>query len=299
MNTHKKIISAGLNSADLDMSEEDKIWACYSDDKVDIGEELASVIRVLSKELPLNQKMSALSIGSSHEPQFRILENTFRKGLYLLDLDKQALATVKERISRQHTGHVATICADYNRIFLNNNNLESFFKNKLGESKVNLVTLHHSLYYSPAACWEIIFENIYRKILASQGAIHAVLMASKSSNQYSTTWLYNHFAGKFFNCRNDQDLYEFKARLDKVKLFKDTKKLIKTQRVIFHVNDFTKFMSVVWMILLYPNVHKYNLAQRKEITDFIYRKFWLKKKPLIQEQDHMVIYRGIKGKGLI
>jgi hypothetical protein len=289
----------GIRVADLNMSEEDKTWSRYSGDKVDIGEELSSIIRVLNKDLPLSVQMTALSIGSSHEPQFRILETAFKGGLYLLDLDTQALAIVKERIIRQRTGHVNLIQGDYNKIFLNSKNLENFFQNKLKRKRMNLVTLHHSLYYSPAAKWETIFENVYRKILASKGAMHTVLMASKSNNRNSTTWLYNHFAGKFFNIHNDQDLYSFKNQLDKIKLFKNTKKIITTQKVYFYVDNFAKFMSVVWMILLYPNVHKYSLLQRREITEYVYRQFWLKKKPLVQEQDHLMIYRGIKLKPLI
>ena len=299
MSNHQKLIEIGIRVADLKMSQEDKTWSRYSSDKVDIGQELASIIRVLNKELPLRLKMTALSIGSSHEPQFRILETAFKGGLYLLDLDKQALDIVKERITRQRTGHVNLIQGDYNKIFLNSKNLENFFKNKLKSKRMNLVTLHHSLYYSSAAKWETIFENVYRKILASRGAIHTVLMASKSNNHNSTTWLYNHFAGKFFNIHNDQDLYSFKNQLEKFKLFKNTKKVITTQKVFFYVDNFAKFMSVAWMILLYPNVHKYSLLQRQEITEYVYRQFWLKKKPLVQEQDHLIIYRGIKEKSLV
>jgi len=36
-----KLIDAGIRVADLKMFEEDKIWSCYSYDKVNIGEELA------------------------------------------------------------------------------------------------------------------------------------------------------------------------------------------------------------------------------------------------------------------
>ena len=58
-------------------------------------------------------------------------------------------------------------------------------------------------------------------------------------------------------------------------------------------------MSAIWMILLYPEVHQYSLKQREEITEFIYKKFWKVKRPLVQLQDHLVIYRGIGFKGLI
>ena len=106
---HKKIIDAGIKAGDKKMFEEDKIWSRFSHDKVDIGEELARVIRVLSKALPLSTPLRALSIGSSDEPQFRLLETAFRGGLYLLDIDNSALDIVRERICRQKTGHVSCI----------------------------------------------------------------------------------------------------------------------------------------------------------------------------------------------
>ena len=62
---------------------------------------------------------------------------------------------------------------------------------------------------------------------------------------------------------------------------------------------FERFMSVVWMILLYPNVHEYTLEQREEITEFVYRTLWSRKKPLVQVQDHVVVYRGRGMRGLV
>jgi hypothetical protein len=65
------------------------------------------------------------------------------------------------------------------------------------------------------------------------------------------------------------------------------------------VDDFRELMSVVWMILLYPNVHRYTPGQRREITDHVYRSLYARQKPLLQDQDHVVIYRGLRRKGLI
>lgn len=295
----KRLIRTGVRIADLNIYEEDKIWARYSHDKVDIGEELAKVIRTLNKALPLSASLRALSIGSSAEPQFRVLENAFRSGLYLFDIDKQALDIVRERIRRQCTDHVLTIYGDYTRTFLKAAQSKDFLKNKLHGKRVNLISLHHSLYYCQRSMWGNIFENLFRHILGPKGVIHAVLMASRSSSQQTTTWLYNHFAGKFFGCHNDQDLRRFKEELKNKPFFKDTQVLIRTHGVKFFVNDFAKFMAVIWMILLYPNVHRYTAAQKEEIAEFIYRHFWLKKRPLLQMQDHLVVYRGIDFKGLI
>ncbi|MFH1552416.1 MAG: class I SAM-dependent methyltransferase [Candidatus Omnitrophota bacterium] len=295
----RKMIELGIKVADSKLYQEDKIWARYSNDKVDIGEELAGVIRTLSKDLPLSKAMRALSIGSSDEPQFRILETAFRGGLYLLDVEEEALDLVKERISRQYTDHVTTVLDDYNRIFLDPKKTELFLKRRLDGQKVSLITLHHSLYYCEEVTWHVILRNLYQKVLAPKGAMHIVLMSAETGEQNTTTWLYNHFVGKFFGYRNNQDLSIFKKELKNSRIYDRAQILSRTNRVNFFVDDFTKLMAVVWMILLYPNVHKYRPAQKEEITEFVYKKFWQRRRPLVQMQDHLVIYKGIGLKGLI
>lgn len=295
----QKIIELGLKVADCKIFQADKIWSRYSNDKIDIGKMLAKVIRTLSKVLPLSKAMSALSIGSSNEPQFRLLETAFCGGLYLLDIEKAALDVVEERIHRQYTEHVKTILGDYKKIFLNSQKSAQFLKNRLNRQKVNLITLHHSLYYCRESSWDILFKNLYGKILAPRGAIHAVLMAAENNKCYSTSWLYNHFVGKFFGHRNKQNLPRLKSKLQNNRSFNKSQILIKRNWARFFVDDFEKFMAVIWMILLYPEVHQYNLRQREEIAEFIFNTFWKKKRPLMQLQDHLIIYRGISLKGLI
>lgn len=295
----KKMIELGVKVSDSKIFEEDKIWSRYSNDKVDIGEELAKVIRTLSKAFPLSKTMRSLSIGSSNEPQFRLLETVFRGGLYLLDIEKEALDIVRERIKRQYTDHVKIILDDYKKIFLDSEDTTRFLKNRLDARRVNLITLHHSLYYSKETLWHTIFNNLYRIILAPTGALHAVLMSCKTNQPYTTSWLYERFAGKFFGYYNEQDLSKFKKELQNNRLFGKAQILFKRSYVRFFVDDFEKFMAVIWMILLYPNVHIYSLKQKEEITEFIYKKFWERKIPLIQSQDHLVIYRGVDFKGLI
>ena len=295
----KKIIKLGLKAADSRISQEDKIWSRYSHDKVDIGEMLAKVIRTLFKAFTLSKDMSALSIGSSNEPQFRLLETAFRRGLYLLDIEKEALDIVQERIHRQCTNHVQTVLGDYNKFFLDSRETARFLKSRLDGQKMDLITLHHCLYYCQQPNWSALLENLYRQILAPKGAIHVVLMAAESNERYTANWLYSHFAGKFFGYRNDQSLQRFKRELQNNHFFKKAQILIKRSHIHFFVTDFEKFMAVIWMILLYPAVHQYNLQQREEIVEFIYSNFWKKKRPLIQLQDHLVIYRGLGFKGLI
>ncbi len=290
--TRKNLIEKGMRAGDTDMYDEDLIWSRNSRDKIDIGEVLMQVIRVMNRVLPVSRKLRVLSIGSGSEPQFLILESAFRGGMYLLDIDSVPLSIVRDRAQRQWIEHVTTIRADYNRVLVQPEKAEEFLKDKLDGRILDLITLHHSLYYCEESIWKEFFESLYLKILARRGAIHAVMMASNSEDRYSTTWLYNHFAGKFFNCRNDQDLNSFGRELEKNRVFSKAKFLRETHSVNFFIDDFEKFMAVIWMILLYPNVHKYTPEQKEEITDHIFDNFWMKKKPLVQMQDHLVIHRN-------
>ncbi|MCX7824025.1 MAG: class I SAM-dependent methyltransferase [Verrucomicrobiae bacterium] len=297
--SYSQEIERGLRVAEANIYHEDKIWSRYSNDKVDIGEVLASVIRTLHKALPITKPMKALSIGSGAEPQFRILETAFRGGLHLLDMDDTSLDILRERIHRQATDHASVVRADFKEIFRDARKTRAFMETELAGGRVELITLHHSLYYAAESDWLPILANLYKSALASTGALHAVLMANQSDDPATTTWLYNHFVGKFFGARNEQDLRAFAASLKKRPLFRNAQVLVKTNRVRFRAPDFEKLMAVVWMILLYPDVHPYSEKQRREITEFVHQRFWQKDQPLIQLQDHMVIYRGIPFKGLI
>ncbi|TLU84234.1 MAG: class I SAM-dependent methyltransferase [Chlorobium sp.] len=297
--TKNRLIDAGLRTADSDIADEDEIWSHYSNDKVDIGERLASVIRTLHAAKPLTWKLRALSLGSSSEPQFRILETAFRGGLYLFDIDQRALDILEERIQRQYTDHVSTIRGDYTGIFLNREYCRNFLLEKLDNRKVDLITLHHSLYYCTEDSWCGLFEELLRQFLAHEGAVHAVLMANSSNDERTTTWLYNHFAGKFFGVRNNQSLPALKKELEQSRMFSNSQIMISTSNVKFFVNDFAKFMKVIWMILLHPNVHRYNDTQKEEIISFIIDNLWSQRQPLLQKQHHLVIYRGMDFKGII
>jgi hypothetical protein len=295
----------GLRAAGGHMFRQDKIWSKYSNDKVDIAGTLARVLRTLGKALPLDQLFEALSIGSSNEPQFRILESACRGGLYLIDIEEAALGLVEERTRRQGTTHVKTVRGDYREVLRDEEAVVRFLAEKLGGRRVTLVTLHHSLYYSPQSFWHGLLSNLYRHVLAAEpapgpsGAIHAVLMASKSADPTSTTWLYNHFAGKFFGHHNDQDLLECAAGLSADPAFAGAQVLTKSSRVEFFTDDFEQFMAVVWMILLHPNVHRFSEEQQREVTEWVYANLWSRGQPLVQVQDHVVVYRGAGLTGLI
>jgi hypothetical protein len=65
------------------------------------------------------------------------------------------------------------------------------------------------------------------------------------------------------------------------------------------VDLFTREAEVKCSIRLYPNVHRYTAVPRRETTEHAYRRLFARRKPLFQHQDHVVIYRGLRGKGLI
>ena len=301
----KSIIQKGLRAAREHIHDQDKIWSRYSNDKVDIAGGLARVIRTLSQSLPLRKSLRALSIGSSNEPQFRILESAFRGGLYLLDIEEAALAIVAERIERQNTQHVKTIQGNYRELLQDEISVRHFRKQQLNGKRITLITLHHSLYYSPKQIWLPLFTNMHNLLLATSptpgpsAAIHAVLMANESEDRTSTTWLYNHFAGRFFGAKNDQDLKGFASELRSYPVFRNAQVLTKRSRVEFRVDDFERFMGVIWMILLHPHVHRYSRNQQSEITEYVYTNLWKRGVPLVQMQDHLVVYRGKGIRGLI
>jgi hypothetical protein len=294
-----RLIRQGMQTSRALMFQQDKIWSRFSRDKADIGETLARVLRTLSKALPLGRPLRALSVGSSTEPQFRILEASFLGGLYLLDIERSALEVIRERIRRQALTHVFALRHDYTKVFLDRDATRRFLRRELGGRRLNLIAFEHSLYYCPADQWRAVLLNVFDILLSKVGAIHCVLMSSSARNPSTTTWLYNHFAGKFFGHRNDQDLSAFADRLRRDRRFGRAEIFSKTDRVRFLVDDFRELMSVVWMILLYPNVHRYNPGQRREITEHVYRSLFAKRRALLQDQDHLVIYRGLPGKGLI
>jgi hypothetical protein len=293
------LIRQGVSTSRALMSQQDKIWSRYSRDKVDIGERLAAVLRTLSKSLPLRRPLRALSVGSSTEPQFRLLEANFRGGLYLLDIERAALAAIQERVRRQSVASVFTLRHDFTRVFADRAETRRFLRDELHGERLDFVAFEHSLYYAPARLWPAIVANVFEVLLRPAGAIHCVLMAARATDRATTTWLYNHFAGKFFGHQNDQDLLAFARALRRDRRFAGAELRTRSDRVRFFVDDFAALMSVVWMILLYPNVHPYTRAQRREITEHVYRHLFARRRPLFQNQDHLAIYRNLDRPGLL
>jgi hypothetical protein len=117
-------------------------------------------------------------------------------------------------------------------------------------------------------------------------------MASRDDDRTTTTWLYNHFAERFFGCHNDQDLRASAADLHHDPRFAGARIVSTSNRIRFFVPDFEQFMAVVWMILLHPRVHQFNEDQQREVIEYVYTNLWCQDRPLLQKQDHLVIYRG-------
>lgn len=291
MKDHEELIQKGIAAGDVDMNEENAIWCQHSSDKVDIAQVLMKLVRQQFGLNSTGNELRALSIGCGSEPQFQILESAFRGGLYLLDIDPHPLSIIKTRIKDLSIDHVQTIEADYNKTLLHEENAREFKAQVLGEKRLDLIVLHHSLYYCNASVWEEFFNTLSSVLLSKEGGIHAVMMSSRCDLKDSTTWLYNHFAGKYFGVHNDQDLKTFGEKLHNDPHFRKSHIHQETHKVKFFINDFEKFMAVIWMILLYPNVHDYSPDQKREISEYIYDSIFKPQKPLIQEQDHLIITR--------
>jgi hypothetical protein len=284
------------------MYRADHAWSRWSNDKVDVARGLMRVMRSLYRALPPDRRLRGLSIGSSNEPQFRILEAACRAGLYLLDIEREALDIVRERIVRQNTNQVRCIQGDFTRLLENRNSARQFRRQQLEGHRVRLVTLHHSLYYAPRDRWDAVLGNIHDELLAGKrdggpAAVHAVLMASRCDDPTSTTWLYNHFAGRFFDAHNDQDLAGFGQALRRNPRYVGAEISCHTSRIEFFVEDFGQFLSVIWMIMLHPHVHRHSLEQLREIAEYVYEHMYRPGRPLVQRQHHMILWRGA-GTGL-
>jgi hypothetical protein len=300
-----KRMELGVRAASRYMYQQDQVWARYSNDKADVGDTLTTTLRTLSKALPLEAPLSALSIGSSTEPQFRILQSACRGGLYLLDQEEAAMQLVEERIARQNIRHVRPIRGDYRDVLRDELAVRLFRHRKLHGQHMSLILLHHSFYYCRREIWNDLLANLYQHLLAPEfdtgisGAIHAVMMSSRPDEPMSAMWLYEHFARRFSGHRNNQDLQECAAELRDDPRLADAQVLTKSTRVEFFVDDFEQYMAGVWMVLLHPDVHRFSEDQQREVTEWIYENLWSRGRPLVQTQDHLVIYRGRGMPGLI
>lgn len=257
-----------------------------------------AALRSLASTVPERSRLRALSVGSSSEPQFRIFTAACEGGLWLLDLDEHALGAAGARAQRQHVDGVHTVVADFTAALGDRASARRLRRDHLDGRRMNVVAFHHSLYYARRQQWDDIFDATYHELLAAprpdgpQSLIHAVLMASRTDDPLTTTGIYDHWAGRFFGARNDQDLAGFGRHLRRSNDLPGAQVRVRTTDVEFDADDFGAFMSVIWMILLHPMVHRFDEAQQEEVTEWVYRELWSARRPLVQRQDHLVVARG-------
>ncbi|MEM7441761.1 MAG: class I SAM-dependent methyltransferase [Pseudomonadota bacterium] len=288
----KALIETGLRAAEIPLARQVKIWARFTDEKADVAASLTRTVRALHKALPLDQELRALSIGSSGEPQFRLLHALCQKGLFLFDIDEKALATVSERLDRQMVKNVFPVQGDYLQDFADRDSALATLRAKLGDAPFDLICLHHCLYYCDVEQWPAFIETLYDAVLAPTGAMHLAMMSARETEEGTTTWLYNHFARKFFGAETSHDLLRLRDQLSNSTAVSDVCLNSETKQVHFWVDDFEQYMAVIWMILLYPDGHDYDLDQRTEIVEFVIRHFWEPRRKIVQTQDYLSIFKG-------
>ena len=280
----------GLRAAQTGIPEQNLIWSRFSSDKPDVAQGTMRAFRMLAFAHNYEKPINILSLGCGAEPQLRLLNAANHNMITLLDNDPDALANINERISRQFYHNIHTVLENY-EAFLDVNYTRAFLKTQLNNQKADAIFLHHSLYYIPMRQWTALITNIYNELLAEKGIIHCVLMARYSDDPHTTTWLYNNYTRRFFNHINDQGLLAFKETLMEENCLKDAELSDHSSEVKFWVNNFECFMQVIWMILLYPQVHDYKKDQMEIIINDIYNNFFEPKQPLLQTQDHLYIQK--------
>lgn len=169
------LIEQGLRAAESPLYEQNHIWARHTDEKADLAAMLMVIIRAFGRAVPLDRRLKALSIASSNEPQFRILESAFKGGLCLLDIDQEALDLVNGRVRDQLVEDVTTAQGDYVKDFANAETARETLAGKLGGQPFDLICLHHALYYCDMSAWRPIVEALLQEVLAPVGAMHIVI----------------------------------------------------------------------------------------------------------------------------
>ncbi len=285
----EKLIEQGLRAGETALCHKVKTWARHSNEKADVAAVQMDIVRQLDRDHPAPRPLRALSIGCSSEPQFRLLEAAYRGGLYLYDADGAALKGLRARINRQMINGVVPVQGNYLRDFRSAPAARAALAERLGGEPFDLINLHHSLYYCDQRDWTPLVTNLYQELLAPLGRMHIVMMSAADQREGTTTWLYNLFAERFFNHRNDQDLGRLRDELADSPAFAGARFSYQSRDVRFRAEDFETFMAAIWLILLYPEGHAFSLAQRREITEFVLAYFWRENKPIIQVQDNLVI----------
>lgn len=295
---NNELIEAGLRSAEIGLDAQNRIWCEHSDEKLDDGRGLMSALRVLHRLVPVAKALSGLSIGSSEAPQLPLMQAVCQEHLLLYDIDRLALERLEERLKRQFLTHVVPVVGDYTIDFHDHDAARTTLRDKLSGRGMDLVILHHSLYYTHVKSWPALIQALYDVVMAPRSILHAVMMSATATGEQTTTALYNRFVGRFFGQATDQDLVAFGKSLQSQPGLEAAVVGQSTREVRFWVDDFHDFMAPVWMIMLHPQVFAYSLQQRREITAYMLETFWRPKRPLIQVQDYLTLIKGAGPEGL-
>lgn len=281
----------GLAAAELSLREQAKTWENYTDEKADVAKSLMLGVRSVLRDMPAGHAFRSLSIGSSEEPQLKLLHALSDGGLWLYDKDPAALRAVQYIVERHMLKDIHLEVGDYQKDFRTDKSTLDTIAKKLGGQRFDLVTLHHSLYYSEPAYWPELVSKLTTHVLSKPGMLHMALMSSSTDCPYTTTWLYNHFANKFLGHSNSQNLLDLPAQIRTTT--QHLRFSAQSSATRFRPSSFREMMAVVWMIMLHPDVHQFDLDQRTEITEFVLDEFWLPRRDIIQIQDYVTAVKPV------
>ncbi len=291
MVTRTDLLEEGLAAAEKDLREKVKIWEHYTDEKADVAKNLMRGVKIVLRQMSSGHAFRSLSIGSSEEPQLKLLHALSDGGLWLYDKDPEALSAVAHVVERHMLNEIHLEVGDYLDDFRTEASAKDTLSRKFGGVPFELITLHHSLYYCEPAIWPELVGNLKTHILNKPGVLHIALMSSSTDRPHTTTWLYNLFARKFLGVSNSQNLLDLPAQLQQNE--QDLSFSTRSSATRFRPTSFQELMAVVWMIMLYPDVHNFDLDQRTEIAEFVLDEFWLPRRDLIQIQDYLTAVKKI------
>ncbi|WP_171209663.1 MULTISPECIES: hypothetical protein [unclassified Ruegeria] len=285
MTNRTDLLEEGLAASSMSLRDQVKTWENYTDEKADVAKNMMLGVKSILRGTPADYGFRSLSIGSSEEPQLKLLHALSDGGLWLYDKDPAALRAVNCVVERHMLEDIHLEVGDYLTDFRTDESAQETVIKKLGGQRFDLITLHHSLYYSEPAYWPELVNKLGTHVLREPGMMHMVLMSSSTGRPHTTTWLYNHFANKFLGHSNSQNLLELPAQMQSMSQV--LRFSAHTSATRFRPNSFREMMAVVWMIMLFPDVHNFDLDQRTEITEFVLDEFWLPRRDIIQIQDYL------------
>ncbi|MEM9126326.1 MAG: class I SAM-dependent methyltransferase [Pseudomonadota bacterium] len=290
--SRNQLIEQGLKAAGSPLRDQVKTWERYTDEKANVARDLMRSVKAQLQDVSCAHGFRTLSIGSSDEPQFPLLHALSDGGLWLYDCDDSALAVVKERADRLLLNDVHTVSGSYLDDFKDKHSASTALQTRLGDARFDLITLHHALYYCAPDLWPDLMNALCSELLKTPGLVHLALMSSATEQTHTTTWLYNRFAEKFCNTRNDQNLLDLPGQMSTLPIADTLAFSVCSSAVRCRPDRFADMMKVVWMILLYPQVHDFSADQKVEITEFVLDEFWLAGRDLVQHQDYVTLTKS-------